>query len=97
MGFFDQSKKKNEEQEFVSGGGITADYDGALKYAVLQLRKYSEEVLEDIDHPVEVLLKHRLYVAKSSALLDTLVFVYGKTPKQVEADVLKVLKAKMEG
>ena len=96
MGFFDQNKKKNQEQEFVSGG-ITADYDGAIKYAVLQLRKYSEEVLEDIDHPVEVLLNYRLYVAKSSALLDTLVFVYGKTPKQVEADVLKVLKAKMEG
>lgn len=97
MGFFDQDKKKNEEQEFVSGGGITANYDGAIKYAVLQLRKYSEEVFEDIDHPVEVLLNHRLYIAKSNALLDTLVFVYGKTPKQVEADVLKVLKAKMEG
>lgn len=79
------------------GGGITANYDGAIKYAVLQLRKYSEEVLEDIDHPVEVLLNYRLYVAKSNALLDTLVFVYGKTPKQVEADVLKVIKAKMEG
>ena len=96
MGFFDQNKKESEEQEFVSGG-ITANYDGAIKYAVLQLRKYSEEVLEDIDHPVEVLLNHRLYVAKSNALLDTLVFVYGKTPKQVEADVLKVIKAKMEG
>lgn len=97
MGFFDQNKKKNEEQEFVSGGGVTADYDGALKYAVLQFRKYSEEVFEDIDHPVKVLLKHRLSTAKAHALLDTLVFVYGKTPKQVEADVLKVLKEKMEG
>lgn len=97
MGFFDQNKKKNQEQEFVSGGGITAEYDDALKYAVLQFRKYSEEVFEDIDHPVEVLLKHRLCVAKGNALLDTLVFVYGKTPKQVEADVLKVLKEKMEG
>lgn len=97
MGFFDQNKKKNEEQEFVSGGGITANYDGAIKYAVLQLRKYSEEVFEDIDHPVEVLLNYRLYVAKSNALLDTLVFVYGKTPKQVDADVRKVIKAKMEG
>lgn len=97
MGFFDQNKKKNEEQEFVSVGGITANYNDAIKYAVLQLRKYSEEVLEDIDHPVEVLLNHRLYIAKSNALLDTLVFVYGKTPKQVEADVLKALKEKMEG
>lgn len=97
MGFFDQNKKKNEEQEFVSGGGITADYDDALKYAARQLRKYSEEVFEGIDHPVEVLLNYRLYVAKSSALLDTLVFVYGKTPKQVEADVLKAIKAKMKG
>lgn len=78
-------------------GGITANYDDAIKYATLQLRKYSEEVLEDIDHPVEVLLNHRLYVAKSSALLDTLVFVYGKTPKQVDADILKVIKEKMEG
>lgn len=97
MGFFYQNKKNNEEQEFVSGGGITANYDDAIKYAVLQHRKYSEEVLEDIDHPVEVLLNHRLYVAKSNALLDTLVFVYGKTPKQVEADVLKAIKAKMKG
>lgn len=78
-------------------GGITSDYDDALKYAARQLRKYSEEVLEGIDHPVEVLLNYRLYVAKSSALLDTLVFVYGKTPKQVEADVFKVIKEKMEG
>ena len=98
MGFFDQNRKKNEEQEFVSMGGvITANYDDAIKYAVLQLRKYSEEALEDIDRPVEVLLNHGLYVAKSDALLDTLVFVYGKTPKQVEADVLKVIKEKMEG
>lgn len=97
MGFFDQNKKKSEEQEFVSGGGITANYDNAIKYAVLQLRKYSAKAFENIDHPVEVLLNHRLYIAKSNALLDTLVFVYGKTPKQVEADVLKALKEKMEG
>lgn len=97
MGLFNRNKKENEEQEFVLGGGITAEYDDALKYAARQLLKSRKEVLEDIEHPAEVLLKYRLFTEKSDALLDTLVFVYGKTPKQVADDVLKVLKEKMEG
>lgn len=97
MGLFNSNHKKNEEREPLSGGGIVADYDCALKYAARQLDKYAREVFEDIDHPVEVLLNHRMCAARSAALLDTLVFVYGKTPKQVDADMMEYLKAKRGG
>lgn len=91
MGFF-ESKKSNETPDRV-GGGITATYDDAIKFADNFMTEAVEMAFDKSNtSPTSVLIGTMSALSKAKGLIETIAFIYGKTRKEVESDVLGLAK-----
>lgn len=80
--------KKDAKQDPIVRGGITANYEDALKFGASFTQEQVNKVFrESAQDPRETLLNMRLGAEAFSALSKTIAFVYGKTDKQVAKDL----------
>lgn len=82
--------RKATRPQIAWGGGITATYDDAIKFADNFLGESVDKMFDKQDgSPVSLLM--RMYGAshESKTLVETIAFCYGKTDDEVRDDIMR--------